>query len=384
MSESFVPDEIEAGEGREVEESVEKRLADRQELDDRTLEPGSVIEQRQDIEQAEAIEASLKEAIDSTSQVQATPPIEVTAEPDSQHLDTDEDLVERKRPGSPVQVEELEVEGAAMEIKEQTDVDLKKGETLAEFPDESQLEAAIPLEEGEAELDGKGNDGVALDHKLISKIDSFTREADIAEYEDVGLDQKFHEGAELDGKEDDGIALDHKLISKIDSFAREADIAEVEDAGIDFKVTLHGVEIHPSSSNAEIEDVGIDFKFHEGTELGYASEESVGKDPAYLENLSDALSEANFDPAQAVIGRAAMDPSFREQLFTDPDTALEGYELSEEEHTAIRGVDRDEFEKISDELLNRLAGDTSDLQSIILEREMLDVLISTLSTELLE
>ncbi len=47
---------------------------------------------------------------------------------------------------------------------------------------------------------------------------------------------------------------------------------------------------------------------------------------------------------EAVVGRAVIDEEFRLLLFADPDTALAGYELTEEEVAALKRVDAENLD----------------------------------------
>jgi hypothetical protein len=47
---------------------------------------------------------------------------------------------------------------------------------------------------------------------------------------------------------------------------------------------------------------------------------------------------------EAIISRAVVDTQFREQLFSAPDKALAGHELTEEEKKALREMSREKFD----------------------------------------
>jgi hypothetical protein len=63
----------------------------------------------------------------------------------------------------------------------------------------------------------------------------------------------------------------------------------------------------------------------------------------------------SLENVQAIIGRAVMEPEYREQLFSNPDKALEGYGLSEEETKALKGIKREKFEAVAGELEDRIS-----------------------------
>jgi hypothetical protein len=57
---------------------------------------------------------------------------------------------------------------------------------------------------------------------------------------------------------------------------------------------------------------------------------------------------------QNIIGRAVMDAAFRSLLFSDPDKAFEGYDLTEEEKTLLRNLDADEVSGFAGKLDERI------------------------------
>ena len=58
---------------------------------------------------------------------------------------------------------------------------------------------------------------------------------------------------------------------------------------------------------------------------------------------------------QFVIGRAVTDPEYRELLFKNPDEALDGYELSNEEVESLKQFEREKFEENLPELEERIS-----------------------------
>ena len=58
---------------------------------------------------------------------------------------------------------------------------------------------------------------------------------------------------------------------------------------------------------------------------------------------------------QAVIGKAVLDSEFREALFADPDQAVEGYELTEEEVAALKAIDAETMESFAGSLDERIS-----------------------------
>lgn len=60
------------------------------------------------------------------------------------------------------------------------------------------------------------------------------------------------------------------------------------------------------------------------------------------------------ETVQNLIGRAVMDKAFRKLLFSDPDKAFEGYDLTEEEKTILRNLDPDEVADFAGKLDERI------------------------------
>jgi hypothetical protein len=57
---------------------------------------------------------------------------------------------------------------------------------------------------------------------------------------------------------------------------------------------------------------------------------------------------------QNLIGRAVMDEAFRTLLFSDPDKAFEGYDLTEEEKKILRALDAEEVASFAGKLDERI------------------------------
>jgi hypothetical protein len=58
---------------------------------------------------------------------------------------------------------------------------------------------------------------------------------------------------------------------------------------------------------------------------------------------------------QAVIGKAVTDSEFRKALSADPDEALAGYELTEDEIAALKSVDAETMESFAGSLDKRIS-----------------------------
>ena len=54
-----------------------------------------------------------------------------------------------------------------------------------------------------------------------------------------------------------------------------------------------------------------------------------------------------------VIGKALIDPDYREQLYNDQDEALKGYSLTDDEKTTLNGIDKSKL----DEQAKKVGGD---------------------------
>lgn len=61
------------------------------------------------------------------------------------------------------------------------------------------------------------------------------------------------------------------------------------------------------------------------------------------------------DTIEKVIRKAVTDAEFREELFSDPEKALEGYELTEEEAEKLKGLKPGFFEGEASELEERIS-----------------------------
>jgi hypothetical protein len=58
---------------------------------------------------------------------------------------------------------------------------------------------------------------------------------------------------------------------------------------------------------------------------------------------------------QTIIGRAMVEPEYRELLFSDPDKALDGYDLTQEEIQALKSLENDKVELVGNELEERVS-----------------------------
>jgi hypothetical protein len=58
---------------------------------------------------------------------------------------------------------------------------------------------------------------------------------------------------------------------------------------------------------------------------------------------------------ETIIGRAVIDAGFRQALFADPDAALTGYDLTEEEAAALKRVDAESLDASAQQIGQRIA-----------------------------
>ncbi len=61
------------------------------------------------------------------------------------------------------------------------------------------------------------------------------------------------------------------------------------------------------------------------------------------------------EAVESVIGRAVLDGQFREALFANPDEALGGYELAEEEVAGLKSIDAETMESLAGTLDERIS-----------------------------
>ncbi len=61
------------------------------------------------------------------------------------------------------------------------------------------------------------------------------------------------------------------------------------------------------------------------------------------------------ESVQQIIGRAIGDGAFRELLFSNPDQALAGFDLTAEETSALKGLKREEFDAAASDLEQRIS-----------------------------
>ena len=70
------------------------------------------------------------------------------------------------------------------------------------------------------------------------------------------------------------------------------------------------------------------------------------------------------EEVKQVIGRAVLDAEFRKMLFDDPDTALEDYDLTEEERAGLKNIEREKFDDMAGALEERMSRAGIGLQTL--------------------
>jgi hypothetical protein len=60
------------------------------------------------------------------------------------------------------------------------------------------------------------------------------------------------------------------------------------------------------------------------------------------------------DAVSQIIGRAVIDTEFRNLLFSNPDQALEGYDLTDDEIDALKNLRQEDLEDFSTKLDSRI------------------------------
>ncbi len=61
------------------------------------------------------------------------------------------------------------------------------------------------------------------------------------------------------------------------------------------------------------------------------------------------------EAVKTIIGRAVAEEAYRELLFTNPDQALAGFDLTEEETATLKGLKREEFDAAAGDLEQRIS-----------------------------
>ena len=61
------------------------------------------------------------------------------------------------------------------------------------------------------------------------------------------------------------------------------------------------------------------------------------------------------DSLQEILGKAITDNDFRQLLFDNPDEALKGYELDDQERAALSALEREQFDLDANEIEERIS-----------------------------
>jgi hypothetical protein len=246
----------------------------------------------------------------------------------------DEGLLDRKRPGMPVEGEAEHVDHWSSEVA----LDRKGGDKPV--GDEMGAEIALDRKGDDKPVGDEMGAEIALDRKGDDK--PIPDEGG----DEVALDRKGDDGPALDGKQGD-LTPDQKVldsdpgaeVGKISGPNPKGDrVSDIEASGPDFKV--------------EIDPVEPDFKFlksEPGAEVASGFRDK-------FEGLDNSSGYENLEP---ILGRLVTDEAFRQQLARDPHSVLGEYELSEEEIHLINQMPRDQLEQMAAEVQARFA-DTAD------------------------
>lgn len=83
------------------------------------------------------------------------------------------------------------------------------------------------------------------------------------------------------------------------------------------------------------------------------------------------------ETVQDIIIKAVTDKEYRELLFSDPDKALEEFDLTDEEIEGLKGLEREKFDVAADELEERVSRAGFGLATELKPAEFADVLRKT-------
>ena len=71
----------------------------------------------------------------------------------------------------------------------------------------------------------------------------------------------------------------------------------------------------------------------------------------------------SLETIKTIISRAMVEPEFKDLLFSNLDQALQGYELTDQEIAALKGISREEFDAIGGDLEERISRTVGILRS---------------------
>jgi hypothetical protein len=283
-------------------------------LEEATLDPAALIEAQQEYGQAEAIESAMTDLVDTAESEDATAP------------PTEEVGVDRTTSGDADDRPTEEV------------VAVSEGWSTSGDADDR------PTEEMTSEIDGESKDD--------QHGDEFTDQKPIPAEEAV---------LDLDGKQGD-VAHDPVVKGELE----EGVISEADaDEGVWPKV--EGENVWPKLDSAS--DL-VDFKFFKVE--GQAGEQGslIAKDPAYLEALQPSQS------MEAALGRAVIDPAFRQELLDDAQGALSEFELSDEEVALLGQIDPEGLQQVANQIKSQFENLDDPAAQTVLGRIISNVLSS--------
>lgn len=72
---------------------------------------------------------------------------------------------------------------------------------------------------------------------------------------------------------------------------------------------------------------------------------------------------------QNIIGKAAVDRAYRDLLFSKPDEAIKGFELTAQETASLKGLSREKFDAVAGELEDQILAEAVGGTDIILQSQ---------------
>jgi Ribosomally synthesized peptide prototyped by Frankia Franean1_4349. len=63
----------------------------------------------------------------------------------------------------------------------------------------------------------------------------------------------------------------------------------------------------------------------------------------------------SLENVQTIIGRAIIEPEYRDLLFNDPAKAMEGYDLTKEELQALESIEKEKLNTLANDLEERVS-----------------------------
>lgn len=295
------------------------------ELDEATLDPAALIEAQQEYGQAEAIESTLADLVESAETAGATAP-------GTEGLDVgDEETASLVGQG-------YDSRGSSQgNVETEIVPGLDRGEAV---PVEGLTfdHKPIPADEGTVDLDGKGND-IRVDPEV--KFDHDDRG-----YHKLDADEGVIPKVEMHDDRAFKFDPEEGVLPKID--AEEG-------------IVLGGIDTLESG-------VGLtDFKFFQ-PDAQVKLDSDIAKDPAYVEGIEQSQA------LEAALGRAVIDPAFRQDLLDDAQAALVEYDLSAQEIELLGLIDPDGLQQVAEQIKSQFENLDDPAAQTVLGRIIANVL----------